>query len=322
MHKNLIVIMKNVFKVVLFFVFINLVLSCSKDDDPETVPIRDFAVQYATDLSTIQTYLKTHSITITNNPGQVNDQDVDFTIVPELASNSIWGINASTPNANVLELLVEKDGISYKIYYLQLRQGNGPNSKAPCNFDGVLTAYEGQLMDDSPAFETNNFPQSFFSLSGVIRGWSEVFPKFKSGSYTSNPDGTISYSDFGAGVMFLPSGLGYYSLSRVGIPAYSPLIFSFKLYEVQRVDNDNDGIFSYLEDINLDGYLRDNDITFEDDTDRDGIADFLDVDDDGDAYLTKEERRITPNGPFYEFDLIPTCVGGNGKKRYLDPSCH
>jgi hypothetical protein len=35
--------------------------------------------------------------------------------------------------------------------------------------------------------------------------------------------------------------------------SYSPLVFSFKLFELQRLDQDGDGIPSYLED--LDGMV-------------------------------------------------------------------
>ncbi|WP_204902264.1 hypothetical protein, partial [Psychrobacter sanguinis] len=59
-------------------------------------------------------------------------------------------------------------------------------------------------------FEESKFPQSFFQLftesTIPLKGWSEIFPQFGKGTYTTNPDGTISYSNFGAGVMFLPSG--------------------------------------------------------------------------------------------------------------------
>jgi hypothetical protein len=52
----------------------------------------------------------------------------------------------------------------------------------------------------------------------------ETFPQFKTGSYTTRADGTISYNDFGAGIMFIPSGLGYYAAGSASIPSYSPLV--------------------------------------------------------------------------------------------------
>jgi hypothetical protein len=43
------------------------------------------------------------------------------------------------------------------------------------------------------------------SLFSTIKGWSETFPQFKTGTSKANDaDGTITH-DFGAGVMFIPS---------------------------------------------------------------------------------------------------------------------
>jgi hypothetical protein len=60
----------------------------------------------------------------------------------------------------------------------------------------------------------------------------------------------------GAGVMFIPSGLAYYSTGSGSIPTYVPLIFKFKLFAISRLDQDGDGIPSYLEDLNGDGYMK------------------------------------------------------------------
>jgi hypothetical protein len=40
-----------------------------------------------------------------------------------------------------------------------------------------------------------------------------LFPKFKGGTYSSNPDGTVLL-DFGAGVFLPSSGLGYFSQNK------------------------------------------------------------------------------------------------------------
>ncbi len=298
--------MKNFFKVTLLFVIAGLALSCNKDDGNDVAPLRDYAEQYATDLATIKTFLKTHSMsTPLNHPGLPDDQDVTFTSVPELDPSSIWGTDPNTHNANVLEWPVVKDGFTYIIYYIQLRQGSGPNSISPCNYDSILAAYTGWLVEDTTnPFQTNNFPNEPFALTGVIRAWSEIFPKFKTGTRVSNSDGTVGYYNFGAGVMFVPSGLAYYANPPSGnIPSYSPLIFNFKLYTVQRNDNDGDGIYSYEEDLNNDGYIRDYDITgsYEDDTDHDGVPNALDIDDDGDGTITKNEIKYTLSGNTYYY---------------------
>lgn len=318
-----------------------VMFSCNKSDGDSTEPLRDYEEQYAVDIANIEEFMQTHYMTVINNPGQPDDMDVAFTKIPEGGTQvSIW--NQSDYPVQTRQITVTQDSkdITYKIYYLKLREGSG---QKPCNVDNILAAYRGEYVykettteDDGSSntevlgkqFEENKNPQLFLSLyNGVIRGWSEIFPQFKTGTYSENPDGTISYNDFGAGVMFIPSGLAYFGTSRSTIPKYSPLVFSFKLFELQRTDQDGDGIPSYLEDLNGDGYMYylGKDIPTLDDTDGDNIPDFLDADDDGDGYLTSYEIKNLSATPIYTypFDEIPTCGGsGNGKKRYLDPACH
>ncbi len=314
MRPNFKTIMKKLFNVVLLFSVTLFITSCNKDEETE-VPLRDYAEQYATDIAAIESYLQTHYIeSVVNNPGQPDDQTITFAAIPAGGSQvSIWN-QIQYPLSFVS---VEKDNIIYKLYYLKTREGSGSNSKAPCNFDNVLVAYEGNLLNGT-VFETNYLPQDFFNLNGVIRGWGEVFPKFKSGSYVGNPNGTLSYFDFGAGALFIPSGLAYFNVQRTNIPAYSPLIFRIKLLEVVRIDHDSDGIFSYLEDGNGDGYLRLNDPL--DDTDGDGTLDFLDVDDDGDGFLTKSELKIGNSSNYHTFETVPSC-SGQTRKRHLTAGC-
>jgi hypothetical protein len=325
--------------------------SCSKDNPAVIVPLREYSVQYTTDIATIEEYLKSYYITVTNRPGFSDDQDVVFTKIPSGGNQqSIWSYLNATSFPKLLSRDVNFHGITYKIYYLVLREGTG---EKPTNVDGVLAAYREDYLTKVAATTTtaaelrvtqseeSKFPQNFFYLTTNV-GKSEIFPQFGKGTYTANADGTVSYSNFGAGVMFLPSGLAYYDKGKGSIPSYSPLVFSFKLYEIQRTDLDReddfrinpDGIPSYLEDIDGDGYVYDfrNKINYPitpttnpDDTDGDGIPDFLDVDDDGDNYTTKLERSYKDaNGlvKYYDFANIPFCAGGNGKKRHLDPKCH
>ncbi|MEK8179629.1 FKBP-type peptidylprolyl isomerase [Flavobacterium buctense] len=330
--------MNNFFKTIVGFTLALLVVSCTKDDE-KTVPLRDYAEQYTKDIEIIEEFLQTHYIDVINNPGAINDQEVTFTKIPEGGTQTpIW----DSPDL-VTNYTVDLHDITYKIYYLKLRghvdrSVSSPEdiAKAPCNVDRVLAAYVGQYMYvDSETvdgqtteslefseFERNLNPQSFLALSSTIRGWSEIFPRFKAGTYVGNPDGTISYSDFGAGIMFLPSGLGYYNNVAGSIPSYSNLIFTFKLYEIQRVDNDGDGIFSYQEDINNDGYVKalGEGIANIDDTDGDGAPDFLDIDDDGDFFMTKVEIKNPLTGTAYPYNDIPLC--SDGKKKHLTADCH
>ena len=323
----------------MLFVF-TMVASCSKSDDSSLAPLRDYEVQKVTDMTSIETFMKTHYMEVINHPGFDDDMDVTYTLIPAGGTQvSIWDQTEYPRMTRTVTVRQNAVDVTYTIYYLELRQGTGSESKSPCNVDNVLAGYRGEYIFTKTEtvgttttstikgtqFEESKNPQSFFSLTAVIRGWSEVFPKLKTGAYSENPDGTVSYSDFGAAVMFIPSGLAYFRTGKGTIPAYSPLIFSVKLYEIQRVDHDSDGILSYLEDINNDGYMNSlpTGVTNPDDTDGDGIPDFLDSDDDGDQYLTSYEIKNLVTNTKYPFDDIPTCgASGNGKKRHLDPTCH
>jgi hypothetical protein len=340
--------MNTIFKTIALLISFIVIVSCSPDDS-KSEPLRDYADQYATDIAKIEEYLQTHYMEVVDNPGAPNDQSVTYTLIPEGGTQtSIWDQTEYPLQSH----FVQQNDIVYKIYYLQLRQGTGTNSKSPCSVDQVLTSYRGEYIYtsketvnevevetiQSAQFEESIDPQAYFNLTGVIRGWSEIFPKFKTGSYSGNPDGTLSYFDFGAGVMFLPSGMAYYSASTGSIPSYSPLIFSIKLYEILRTDQDNDGIESYLEDLNTsivnadgtttvingvpDGYLRvlAKDVVNPDDTDGDETPDFLDIDDDGDFFTTSSEINNPLTDEPFPFILIPTC--SDGKKKHVSTVCH
>jgi len=348
--------MNNFFKIIFLFTLGLIVVSCSKDNNNNVAPLRDYAEQYTKDIANIETYMQTHYMEVTNNPGATDDQNVTFTLIPEGGTQtSIWDQTTYPILTRYVSVNQNDVDITYKIYYIQLRQGTGANSKSPSNVDRVLTSYRGEYIFSSTEqvngvdvttiksdeFEESINPQNYFNLTSVIRGWSEIFPQFKTGTYSGNLDGSTSYFDFGAGIMFIPSGIAYFGSATGGILSYSPLIFSFKLYEIQRIDHDGDGIFSYQEDlatstVNSDGtvtvtegvpdgyvYSLAKDIINHDDTDSDDIPDFLDVDDDGDFFTTKSEIKNPITGIAYPFADIPTCGGtGNGKKKHLDPSCH
>ena len=323
--------MNTFFKAILLITLSISIVSCTKSDNT-TVSLRDYTEQYDKDIKLIEKFLQTHYIEVINHPGFTDDKDVAYIEIPEGGSQtSIW----NSPDL-VTDFTVDQNDITYKVYYLKLRQGSGPTSKSPCNIDKVLTAYRGEYLYTVKEtvgdvevdrlkhvqFEESINPQTYFNLTSVIKGWSEVFPKFKTGTYAANVDGTITFNDFGAGVMFLPSGLAYYANSTASIPAYSPLVFSFKLYEIQRNDQDGDGIDSYLEDINGDGYVRilGSGVVNPDDTDGDEIPDFLDIDDDADTFKTKIEILNPLTGVAYPFADIPLC--SDNKKKHLSTVCH
>ncbi len=85
------------------------------------------------------------------------------------------------------------------------------------------------------------------------------------------------------------------------------LIFSFQLYIVNQADHDLDGIPSYLEDLDNDR------IVANDDSDEDTLPNYLDTDDDGDGTPTKDEITINEDGTVSFPD-----TNGDGIPDYLD----
>jgi len=280
-------------------------VSCNKSDDNDTPvePLRDYQEQFNTDNANIEEYLTTNYITVTESAGNPEDQDVVIdSITDPTTQPSIMSYLNSATFPKLLSKNVDMHGIAYKMYYLVLREGTGAS---PGNTDDVLASYKGDYItrvaktDKAPTylkttfFEEVKFPQSTVDLYNAVVGWSETFPEFKIGTSSIDASGSVKYENFGSAVLFIPSGLGYYT-GNASIPAYCPLVFSVKFYNFKRLDHDFDGVFDYKEDKNGDGYVRDfrnttlypNKPANPDDTDLDGIPDFLDSDDDGDGFTT------------------------------------
>lgn len=316
------------------------ICSCHKDDDPEVTPPKPYAEQYPLDIAAIEEYLNTHYISeIVNKPGFPEDQDVTMSKITDPATQPSLMSYLDSPTLPRLTFRnVSAHDITYKVYTLLIREGVknttlNAGGEYPCNVDGVHAGYKGTLLDGS-VFDSSNNGERLYNLdgsthdggTGVIRGWSEGFPQFMTGWTSSNSDGTIRYNEFGVGVMFLPSGLGYYNTAQTSIPAYSPIVFSVKLYGVKRYDHDQDGIPSFQEDLNGDRYMNTfaSGVVNPDDTDGDGIPNFADFDDDGDNYATRGEIKDA-NGDYYPFDKIPDCSGDQTNpdrlKRHLDKNC-
>ena len=211
-------------------------------------------------------------------------------------------------------------------------------------------AYRGINIVDATTGGEDVFDQAvtptWFKLQEVITGWSHILTNFHTGTYSPGTGGNgTAFDNFGAGVMFLPSGLAYYSSSAGTIPSYSPIIFSFKLYELRYRDQDGDGVLSKDErklDPTIDPLYRwkenpadniykkdSNDAIITDvpffDTDGDGFANMYDIDDDGDHVLTRVEIK-NPLGGLYLYNMIPDCSGSttnpNRVRKHIDPACH
>ncbi|TPV33895.1 hypothetical protein FJ651_06965 [Paucihalobacter ruber] len=299
----------------LIAVFIVVGISCSPDDpDFQPVPERDRTEQQIVDNDSLVGYLQTHyynfselqalnnitvaDITITELP---KDDNGNYLPLPDPNENRIlWG------DANLVTKTTTFQDVEYTYYILNLNQGSGEGR--PNFSDAVRVRYSGNLQNDF-IFDSTPSP-IVFDLTNVIPGWNRVLPEFNAAeTFSINTDGTVQYFNYGVGVMFIPSGLAYFATPPVGVPFYSNLIFKFELFQTEVLDHDNDGVPSYMEDLNGDFNL------FNDDTDGDRIPNYLDSDDDGDGVPTRQEIIIREDGTIEFPDS-----NDNGTPDYLDPT--
>jgi len=289
-------------------------ISCKKDDKnpTETVPPRDRGEQAIDDDEAILAYLQTHFYNAEDfqNPAANFDYIVNF--------DTITGDNANKTPIIDSDLLttktVRKDSMDYTIYILKIREGAGVK---PTFADSTFQNYKGELLNRNLFDNTAN--PVWFDHPGTLSqsnpgiavvALTQAMLEFGEASgFSINEDNTVSWNnDFGIGAVFLPSGLGYFNASPPSIPEYSPLIFSFQLYGVNEADHDRDGIPSYMEDLDGDGIL------YNDDTTASGTPNYLNADDDLDGTPTLEEIIINEDGSIEFPD-----TNSNGTPDYLDP---
>lgn len=257
-------------------------VSCNKDDgglDVIEVPIRDRTEQQVIDKDSLIGYLETHYYNSSVFVGNTNPSINDLVITELLSGESVPVDHTILIDAIEIKTTIYLD-VDYEYYILRLNQGGG---EAKPHFpDNIRVIFSGNLLDEV-VFDSAVTPVDF-DLTNLVPGWNRVMPQFNiAESFIENEDGTTSFSSAGVGVMFLPSGLAFYVNSPPGVPLYSNVIFKFELYQSEVNDHDLDGVPSYLEDV-------DNDLNLgNDDTDEDGIQNFIDRDDDGDGVLTINE---------------------------------
>ncbi|RZN83199.1 MAG: hypothetical protein EVB11_05640 [Winogradskyella sp.] len=267
-------------------IFSLVILACSPDD-PDFVPVedRDRTEQQTTDKAILLDYLQSHYY----NSGalsSIQNPEVSDIVITELAEGQAVPVNHTLLIGAVETKTTTFEDTLYEYYILKINQGGGEAS--PDFTDKVRVEYEGTLIEDASVFDSAVNPVDFdlvgfgVNAGGVITGWQRVFPEFnEASSFTTGSN--VQFDDYGVGVMFLPSGLAYFSSQLVGIPSYSNLIFKFALFQTEVNDHDVDGIPSYLEDLNA------NLDVFDEDTDENLIVNYVDPDDDGDGVLTRNE---------------------------------
>ncbi|HRE78870.1 MAG TPA: hypothetical protein PLL09_13715 [Flavobacterium sp.] len=321
------------FKNVLLITLLSTVIfSCKKDDDDATItPPKDRTVQYGEDESTINTYFEENYMTV--------DADMNVTIAK--ITDPLTQVSIKDQTDYPLQFIENvkndsrqtylkggrvEDPVNYKLYYIILNEGGG---QSPTTVDSSFVDYRGWNFSNVEFDRTSSPVWTSFpsSTNEFISGFRQILPKIKTPeTVTPNDDGTISYTNYGNCVVFIPSGLAYFNLSRgTNIPPYSNIAFQIKLKGLRYNDHDRDKILSKDEIYNPSG---DTDIgLFNQDSDGDGIPDFLDSDDDADGVLTRNELKIPGTNPqqYYQFNDIPDCSGNqvdpNRTKKHLNPIC-
>lgn len=269
-------------------------LSCNKDDDGDPfteIPLRDRTEQQVKDKDSLVKYLNNHYYNASAFDGNP-DPSIKDLIITELPSDGV--VPDPDNNRLLMDDVVLKSvtfaGALYEFYILNLNPNAG--GKSPTFADKVRVNYEGFTLDNN-VFDSTVNPVDF-DLLALVPGWRKVMPFFKAAeTFMSLNDGTVDYTNHGAGVMFLPSGLGYFGTPTTGIPAYSSIVFKFDLFQISVNDHDNDGLPSYYEDLNGDGEFTiadsEDDTITHDDTDGDSTPNYFDLDDDGDGVSTLDE---------------------------------
>lgn len=153
-------------------------------------------------------------------------------------------------------------------------------------------------------YKTNENEALSVQINNVSEGYFTSITDKSPIALTSSGANTVTYRTFASNI----TGSNYFCQN---IPPTTPTLVNewngegtLTLKTIETKD-DNDGIDAVNEDINGDGNY-DND-----DSDKDGIPDYLDIDDDNDGVLTEKEISRDSNGNLIDTD-------GDGKPNYRD----
>lgn len=297
------------------FVSLFFMNSCGNDDSGPTnfVPARDRGEEAPLSTAIVEKYLETHFYNyeeFENPPANFDYRIVFDTIAGDNADKTalITQVSSKMVKDRVT------DGVMYKLYYLNVAQGGGDKSPefpdiATLTYEGIFINEEIETIRYTKLFDGSVVPVSF-DLTAIVNGLQDALVEFNvAEDIIVNGDGTIEAVNPGIGAVFMPSGLGYYVNPPAGseIPIYAQLIFSFSLYGSVEGDQDNDGIPSIVEDLN------NNQLEEDDDTDADGLPNYVDPDDDNDGRPTSDEIEIDADG-----NITYPDTDGDGVVDYLD----
>ncbi|GJQ04887.1 FKBP-type peptidyl-prolyl cis-trans isomerase [Capnocytophaga canimorsus] len=237
-----------------------LSVSCKKDDDTPTLkPPRDVTEVATENDASIVKYLKSHfyNYEAFQNPSS----DFDYNVIIDTLAGTNANKTALFDQVTTLTLHVtdaQGKKVAHKMYYLPVQEGNGQKATVA---DSVFVAYKGFLLNGTVFDQNQNLSRSNWMdlignilnqrvSGGSIIGFREGVAQMKASADapTVNDDGTFNVPNtYGIGLIFLPSGLAYFSQPSGRIPAYAPIAFEIKLIKTKQADHDKDGIPSIKE---------------------------------------------------------------------------
>lgn len=306
-------------KAVFWAICISVVIfSCRDDDDgvpadAVVVPPRDLSEVAPEDDAEIVAFLKSHFYNYEEfqNPPTDFDYRIRFDTIAGANADKVsifdsgnltdveFGSQTITVSSSEFQR-TDEEVQDHTLYYLIARQGK--SDTLPTIGDNYILRYEGSLLNGT-IFDSSISQPVQFNLSQVVRGFGNGMRFFKSGTEAiENGDGTFTYDGYGIGAIFMPSGLGYFSSPPSNlIPTYAPLVFKVDSFFFQKdTDTDGDGIPSYLEDLDGNGNLNDDNTDSEDEL-RVFLPNYRDADDDNDGIPTIDEINLKEDGSFDSF---------------------
>ena len=208
------------------------------------------------------------------------------------------GESALFTDSRLLTKVVNEYGIDYTYYVFVQNEGTPNIDKGfPTVIDSIFPIYKLRTILNATEVKKQQdltSPTWFNPLDIIngVRGWLHAFTHFKNGNNITN-NGPITYENGGKGFFILPSGLSY---RNSGSLPNKILLYYIELFDfIENTDHDRDKIPSFYEDIDEDG------IPWNDDTDGDGILNFLDTDDDNDLIPTRDEDANGDGDPRNDF---------------------
>lgn len=293
-------------------IIVSALYSCKNDDNSNSSSIRDRQEVYEENEVTIDEYLDSNYITVDAEGNAaiaaIENGETSIRNNTNYPLQSLFPITNDTRNTFSTDGRID-DNVEYKIYYMLINEGGG---ETPTSVDSTFVAYRGWNLENTQFDENKtgrwfSFPESTYSS---ISGFRQILQKIKTAtSSTQASNGEVTYNDYGSVVVIIPSGLAYFNNVLTNISQYAPIVFQIKLFDRKQRDHDKDKVPSNLEDLNGNGDF------FDDDTDSDGLPNFLDFDDDGDNKLTKDEINLDSDGNL----LLPfPDTNGDGIPDYLD----